>query len=93
MRPPPKPNSCPTWADEIFGKHRAPYPDSLPNLQLEELELTGQWRHFEFRLDQSVTASEMQAVVAPFGWTISLGSNEGNHGQPAKFVIEVRNIY
>ena len=21
MRPPPKPNSCPTWADEIFGKH------------------------------------------------------------------------
>jgi hypothetical protein len=22
MRPPPKPNSCPTWADGIFGKHR-----------------------------------------------------------------------
>ena len=22
MRPPPKPNSCSTWADEIFGKHR-----------------------------------------------------------------------
>jgi len=70
----------------------APYPDSLPNLQLGEKELTGQWRHFEFSFGKNTTAKGLQAVVAPFGWIISLGSNQGNHGQPAKFVIEVRNI-
>jgi hypothetical protein len=70
----------------------APYPDSLPNLQLMEPELTGQWQHFEYPLGKNTIAMDRQAVVAPFGWIISLDSNAGNHGQPAKFVIEVRDI-
>ena len=70
----------------------APYPGSLLSRQLEEPKLTGQWQHFTYRLDKNVSTAELQAVIAPFGWIISLDSNEGNHGQPAKFVIEVRNI-
>jgi hypothetical protein len=71
---------------------RAPYPDSLPKVQLMEPELTGQWQHFEYPLNKHTKAGDLRAVVAPFGWIISLDSNQGNHGQPAKFVIEVRNI-
>ena len=80
------------WSEKTRTIVGAPYPDSLPNLQLGEPELTGQWRHFEFHLAKNTTAADLQAVVAPFGWIISLDSNQGNHGQPGKFVIEVRNI-
>ena len=80
------------WDEKTKTKVAAPYPDLLPNLQLREPPLTGQWRHFEFPLDKNATAKDLQAVVAPFGWIISLNSNKGNHGQPGKFIIEVRNI-
>jgi hypothetical protein len=80
------------WDEKTGTKVGAPYPDSLPNLQLGEEELTGQWQHFEFPLNKNATPADLQAVVAPFGWIISLDSNEGDHGQPSKFVIEVRNI-
>lgn len=80
------------WDDKTGTKVRAPYPDSLPRLQLGEPELTGQWKDFEYPLGKNASAAGLQAVVAPFGWVISLDSNQGNHGQPARFVIEVRNI-
>ncbi len=77
------------WDEKTKTIVGAPYPDSLPNLQLGEPKLTGQWQHFEFRVDKNATAADLQAVVAPFGWIISLDSNDGH---PGKFVIEVRNI-
>lgn len=81
------------WA---WGKTRVqvavPHPDSLPGLQLGQPELTGQWQRFAYPLDKNVAAADLQAVVALFGWIISLSSNEGNGGPSKKFTIEVRNI-
>lgn len=81
------------WDEKAIAKVDAPYPGSLPNLPLGERELTGQWKHFTYRVDKNVRAADLQAVIAPFGWIISLDSNQGDHGQSRTFFnIEVRNI-
>jgi hypothetical protein len=81
------------WDGKTRTMVGAPYPDSLPNLQLgQPTKLTGQWQHFEFPLGTYTTAADRQDVIAPFGWVISLDSNDGDRGQPPTFVIEVRNI-
>lgn len=81
------------WDEKTGVQVNAPYPGSLLSRQLEEPELTGQWQRFTYRLDKNVSTAELQAVIAPFGWIIKLGSNKDDHGQPrTSFTIEVRKI-
>jgi hypothetical protein len=81
------------WDEKTGVKVPAPFPESLPDLQLGEHDLTGQWQHFEFPLDGNVRPADLRLVEAPFGWEISLNSNMGENGQPRTFfIIEVRNI-
>jgi hypothetical protein len=79
------------WDEKAKSKAAAPYPDSLPLLQLGQPELAEQWQRFEFPLDKNVRAADLRAVIAPFGWIISLDSNQG-HDPPGMFILEVRNI-
>jgi hypothetical protein len=81
------------WDEKAGIQVNAPYPGSLLSRQLEEPQLTGQWQRFTYRLDKNVSAAELQAVIAPFGWIIKLDSNKDDHGHPrTSFTIEVRNI-
>ena len=44
------------WDEKAGVKVDAPYPGSLPNLPLGEPELTGQWKHFTYRVDKNVSS-------------------------------------